>query len=124
CARKGRIVTRHIDDTRGAMDPAATRYAVTRLPTTALGTPPWEPPAPLPQRPLPARCHMLVIGGGITGLAAALRIARRNRDVVVVEHAFGSGATSRSGGIILGDTLVGAASEFDGCERALREWIT
>jgi gamma-glutamylputrescine oxidase len=63
------------------------------------------------------------VGAGITGLAAAHSIARRNRDVVVVEHAFGSGATARSGGIILGETLVGPALEFAGCEGALREWI-
>ena len=43
--------------------------------------------------------------------------------MTVVEQAFGTGATSRSGGIVLGETLVGPSPLFDGCEETLREWI-
>jgi glycine/D-amino acid oxidase-like deaminating enzyme len=44
-------------------------------------------------------------------------------EVVVVDDVIGGGATGRSGGIILGDTLVGPAPEFDGCEGSLRDWV-
>jgi glycine/D-amino acid oxidase-like deaminating enzyme len=40
----------------------------------------------------------------------------------VLDRAFGQGAACRSGGIVVGDTLVGPAPGFDGCEFALRDW--
>jgi glycine/D-amino acid oxidase-like deaminating enzyme len=92
-----------------------------------LGVPPWTPPAPLPPRDLPAASDVLdvlIVGAGVTGLAAALTAAHAGRHVTVVERRFGTGATSRSGGIVLGDTLVGPRAGFDRCELALRDWIT
>ncbi len=45
---------------------------------------------------------MAIIGGGYTGLAAALALARRGADVTVLErHTLGWGASSRNGGFVL-----------------------
>ena len=52
--------------------------------------------------PLPARVDVAVIGGGITGLSAALALARRGIGVAVLEeHSIGWGASSRNGGMVL-----------------------
>jgi glycine/D-amino acid oxidase-like deaminating enzyme len=101
----------------------AMRPVVTATACAALGDPPWDRPPIPPSGDLPARCDVLVVGAGITGLSAAMWIAGHGRDVIVVDRDFGSGATSRSGGIVLGDTLVGPAPGFLGCDRTLREWI-
>ena len=98
-------------------------HEIRRLSSDALGSPPWDPPAPLPRSALPAHGDVVVIGAGLTGLSAALALASRHVDVVVVEYAFGSGATPRSGGIVIGETLVGPAPGFDRCEDELRDWI-
>lgn len=66
----------------------------------------WEgvPPAPeesaLPA--LPARVDALIVGAGITGLHAAIRLARAGRTVVVLEaERIGSGASSRNNGMVV-----------------------
>ena len=52
--------------------------------------------------PPPQRVDVAVIGGGITGLSAALALARRGASVAVLEtHAVGWGASSRNGGMVL-----------------------
>src|ERR1700733_3504787 len=54
-------------------------------------------PAPVP---LPAAVEVAVVGGGYTGLAAALEVARGGRDVVVLDRDdIGAGASSRNGGM-------------------------
>ncbi|MBJ3777292.1 NAD(P)/FAD-dependent oxidoreductase [Acuticoccus mangrovi] len=56
-----------------------------------------EPP-PLPSH-LPERADALVIGGGLTGLSAALHLARADRKVVLVDAGeLGDGASGRNGG--------------------------
>jgi glycine/D-amino acid oxidase-like deaminating enzyme len=65
----------------------------------------------------------VIVGAGITGLMAAWSLADSGRDVIVLERSFGTGATSRSGGIVLGETLVGPVPEFDGCDVELANWI-
>ena len=51
---------------------------------------------------LPARVEVAVIGAGITGLCAALALARRGISVAVLEtHTIGWGASSRNGGMVL-----------------------
>ena len=57
-------------------------------------------PAPEP-RPLPSRVDVAVVGSGITGLSAALHLARGGRHVAVLERdALGIGASSRNAGYI------------------------
>ena len=66
-------------------------------------TPYWwddvELPQPVPA-PLPEAVEVAVIGGGYTGLAAALEISRGGRQVVVLDRDdIGAGASSRNGGM-------------------------
>lgn len=91
--------------------------------TEALGTGPWSRLIPLPHDPAPSRADVVVVGAGVTGLSAALTLAGSGVSMVVVDRHVGDGATTRSGGIILGDTLTGPAPEFDGCELTLGHWI-
>jgi gamma-glutamylputrescine oxidase len=57
-----------------------------------------------PEDPLPAlegeiECDVAIVGGGLTGMAAALRLAELGADVAVLESAFcGWGASSRNAG--------------------------
>jgi len=90
---------------------------------TDFGVPPWTPPGPLPRRELPEQSEVVIVGAGVTGLSAAMTAAQAGRQVTVVERRFGSGATSRSGGIVLGDTLVGPVNGFDDWDLVLRDWI-
>jgi glycine/D-amino acid oxidase-like deaminating enzyme len=60
--------------------------------------PPSELAAPLEGD---ARCEVTVLGGGITGMCAALRLAERGVDVALVEAEFcGAGASGRNAGHI------------------------
>ncbi|GGE33908.1 oxidoreductase [Agaricicola taiwanensis] len=67
-------------------------------------TPTWyEAGLPAPQRHAPLggdrAADIVVVGAGYTGLGAALHLAERGRDVVVLEKAaVGSGASGRNGG--------------------------
>jgi glycine/D-amino acid oxidase-like deaminating enzyme len=88
-----------------------------------LGLGPWAAPLQIRPTASPARCAVIVVGAGIAGLSTALTLSERNVPVVVLDRQFGSGATGRSGGIVLGDTLVGPAPGFEGCEQALCAWI-
>lgn len=94
------------------------------VPWAILGEPPWAAPAPPEFGDLPASgsLDVLIVGAGITGLSCAMTLAADGREVVVVDRHFGAGAASRSGGIIVGDTLVGPAPEFEDCDVALRDW--
>jgi len=50
---------------------------------------------------LPARVDAAIVGGGYTGLSAALTLARAGRDVVVLDaEAPGFGCSSRNGGLV------------------------
>jgi glycine/D-amino acid oxidase-like deaminating enzyme len=59
--------------------------------------------APLPAaEPLARSCDAVVVGGGITGLAAAIELAAHDRDVVLVDrHDLGWGASTRNAGMVL-----------------------
>jgi glycine/D-amino acid oxidase-like deaminating enzyme len=51
-------------------------------------------------RPLPDDVDVAVVGGGITGLSAAIRLVRKGASVAVLEQdRFGSGASGRNGGM-------------------------
>ncbi|WP_315918886.1 FAD-binding oxidoreductase [Mesorhizobium sp. SP-1A] len=44
-------------------------------------------------------CDVVIVGGGFTGLSAAVHLARAGTDVVLIEaHRFGDGASGRNGG--------------------------
>jgi glycine/D-amino acid oxidase-like deaminating enzyme len=88
-----------------------------------LGRAPWAATMDVPATAPPAKCAVIVVGAGIAGLSTALTLSERNVPVVVLDRQFGGGATGRSGGIVLGDTLVGPAPEFEGCEQELGGWI-
>ncbi len=52
--------------------------------------------------PLPEKVDVAVIGGGYTGLVAALTLAKRGASVAVLEaQTIGWGASSRNGGMVL-----------------------
>src|SRR3990172_9123511 len=52
-------------------------------------------------RPLPDRADVVVIGGGYTGLVAAVTLARQGARVTLLEkEGLGFGASSRNGGIL------------------------
>lgn len=102
---------------------ATTRCDLRSLSLEALGVPPWSPPPRAVASTLPASAEIAIVGAGVTGLSASLALAARKVDVVMLDRSVGSGATTRSGGIVLGDTLAGPAPGFDGCEQALADWI-
>jgi gamma-glutamylputrescine oxidase len=93
------------------------------LEPSSVGLPPWDPLPPLPPGAAPTACDIVIVGAGITGLSAAAACASAGRQVVVLERALGTGATARSGGVVLGETVEGPDPEFDGCEDTLRQWI-
>src|SRR3990172_12781560 len=52
--------------------------------------------------PLPAKADVVVIGGGYTGLSAALQLAKHGASVTLLEReSLGWGASSRNGGMVL-----------------------
>ena len=76
-----------------------------------------------PADPLPESCDVAIVGSGITGLNAALPLARDGRSVLVLEAgALGQGASSRNAGYV-GRTLKHRFSkliETKGLDRAIR----
>lgn len=69
------------------------------------------PPDDGEQPTLPQHCDVAVVGGGFSGLAAALELARHGAKVAVFEaDAFGANASARnSGGVSFGLDLAGVA---------------
>ena len=62
-----------------------------------------ERPDPLPSLDGDARCQLLIVGGGFTGLWAALQAKERmpDLDIILVEQTFvGDGASGRNGGFL------------------------
>jgi glycine/D-amino acid oxidase-like deaminating enzyme len=53
-------------------------------------------------RPLSGQADVAIVGGGYCGIVAAAELARRGRRVVLVEaDAFGTGASTRNGGMVI-----------------------
>ena len=61
-----------------------------------------------PAQPLPETADVAVVGAGFTGLSAALALARRGANVVVLDsESIGWGASSRNGGMVLSGLKLG-----------------
>ena len=81
--------------------PACSRRSIpTRCRSTRAS--PSSLPRRAPRRPeprSPARADVVIVGGGIMGLALAYELTRRGRDVLVLERAYlNAGASGRNGG--------------------------
>ncbi|MGQ0432545.1 MAG: NAD(P)/FAD-dependent oxidoreductase, partial [Microthrixaceae bacterium] len=64
-----------------------------------------------PTTELPGAAEVVVVGGGYCGLAAAAELARRGREVGVVDaHDLGWGASTRNGGMVLPELKAGPRS--------------
>lgn len=82
---------------------------------------------PAPRAPLreEIRADVCIVGAGFTGLSAALHLAERGHDVVVLEaHRAGFGASGRNGGQLGSGQRVGQAelTRLLGAEAADRLW--
>ena len=76
-----------------------------------------------PALSLPTQVDVAVIGGGFSGLSAALRLAKAGCSVVVLEaQSVGWGASSRNGGMVLTGMKLGVETLINqyGLERARR----
>lgn len=76
-------------------------------------------------RPLPERADVVIVGGGYTGLSAALRLAKLGARVTVLEReSIGWGASSRNGGMVLTGHKhgIGEMTRTFGLERARELW--
>jgi len=77
----------------------------------------WRTDFKCPVSPFPRHAQVAVVGAGFTGLSAAyhLRRARPEWSVAVLEaDTVGSGASGRSGGIVLNHTAAGPQRGFEG----------
>jgi gamma-glutamylputrescine oxidase len=84
-----------------------------------------EPPVPRRENRLDGRVDLEIVGGGVTGITAALVAARGGLRVRLHEaREIASGASGRSGGFALrgGAMLYGAARRELGAERAAELW--
>jgi glycine/D-amino acid oxidase-like deaminating enzyme len=76
--------------------------------------------------PLPDKVDVVVVGGGLTGLSAAIHIRRKGASVAVLERAtMAFGASGRNGGMAttgLTTGFLGAVKKF-GLERAKKWWF-
>src|SRR6478672_6669938 len=86
---------------RGRMQPRRSDKAM--VPTTPFW---WEdaPPLSPPRVAVQARCDVVIVGAGYTGLSAGLTLARAGRQVQIFDRQHpGEGASTRNGGIASGN---------------------
>jgi glycine/D-amino acid oxidase-like deaminating enzyme len=84
-----------------------------------------EPTSAMPSRPLAGVSDVEIVGGGVTGISAALTLARRGKRVRVHEaRAVASGASGRNGGFALrgGAMAYDSAREWLGHQEAVEYW--
>lgn len=66
------------------------------------------PPAAVPAEPLPDRADVVVVGAGYAGLSAARELARRGREVIVLDkEPLGWRASTRNGGMVIPELKAG-----------------
>jgi gamma-glutamylputrescine oxidase len=73
---------------------------------------------------LPRTIDVAIVGGGLTGMSAALHLARGGLSAVVFEAAsVGDGASGRTGGIVLEGTATGIRPGADDCVPSLERLV-
>jgi gamma-glutamylputrescine oxidase len=90
----------------------------------------WYDQRARPRRELPplsgdAKCQVVIVGGGVAGLACAQALSDQGRRVLLLERDFcGSGASGRSSGFITPDSEMELSDlvQNRGLERARRLW--
>ena len=91
------------------------------------GVPPWHLEWECAAMPPPAETSVAIVGAGLSGLSAAyhLRRARPHWPVAVLEAStIGSGASGRSGGLLLEDTAAGLTRGFEHCLESVAELLS
>jgi glycine/D-amino acid oxidase-like deaminating enzyme len=74
--------------------------------------------------PIPRVIDVAIIGGGLTGMSAALHLARGGLSTVVFEQAsVGDGASGRTGGIVLEGTATGIRPGAEACVPSLARLV-
>jgi glycine/D-amino acid oxidase-like deaminating enzyme len=75
-------------------------------------------------QPLPRTIDVAIVGGGLTGVSAALHLARGGLKAVVFEAAgIGDGASGRTGGIVLEGTATGVRPGAEDCVPSLARLV-
>jgi gamma-glutamylputrescine oxidase len=93
-------------------------------PDSLWGSAPWRVELRLPEVELPQRVEVAIVGGGLTGLAAARRLALAGCETAVLEAGrIGAGASARTGGLVLEHTAAGALPGTENCTQAMLELI-
>ena len=89
------------------------------------GQPLWQPRALAGAvEPIPRTIDVAIIGGGLTGVSAALHLARGGLSVIIFEAAsVGDGASGRTGGIVLEGTATGVRPGADNCVPSLARLV-
>jgi gamma-glutamylputrescine oxidase len=89
------------------------------------GEPLWQGrPLAAVAEPIPRAIDAIIVGGGLTGMSAALHMAREGVGVVVCEAAsVGDGASGRTGGIVLEGTATGVRRGAEDCVPSLAQLV-
>ena len=98
-------------------------------PSHPWGEPVWSFPIPVMPRPFADgwRVDVAVVGAGFTGLATAHYVLQRSsslRVAVFEAQQVGSGASGRTGGLVLEDTAVGPLPGVERCIATLQELVS
>jgi gamma-glutamylputrescine oxidase len=102
-----------------------TRLVNSRDDARQWGEPLWQARALVTSvEPIPRTIDVAIIGGGLTGISAALHLARDGLSVIAFEAAsIGDGASGRTGGIVLEGTATGVRPGADNCVPSLARLV-